>query len=58
MSVRGSNEWTDDDMLLALRLRDAGRSYDQIARRLGRSTMATRVMINKIARDLAQSEAA
>ncbi|MEM6932354.1 MAG: hypothetical protein AAF526_02080 [Pseudomonadota bacterium] len=50
-------EWTDDEMLQALRLRDKGFSFAEIARFLRRSRAAVQDKIRRIKQELKESEA-
>ena len=48
-SNRGNQmNWTDDDMLTALAMRDAGFTGPSIAKRLGRTRSAVMAMMNRV----------
>lgn len=50
-------EWSDDDLLSILRLRDDGLSLVKIGRAIGRTSGSVQNMLRKLDRDYAASEA-
>lgn len=49
-------DWTDDEMLHVLALRDDGVSFSQIGAMIGRSKNAVIGMVHKIERDMAAAQ--
>lgn len=49
-------DWTDDEMLRVLALRDAGKSFSQIGAMIGRTKNAVIGMVHKIERDMAAAQ--
>jgi hypothetical protein len=43
----GPNPWSDDSLGLAMRMRDEGADWEDIARAVGRSAEATRLRVNR-----------
>ena len=50
-------EWSDDDLLSILRLRDDGLSLVKIGRAIGRTSGSVQSMLRRLDRDYAASEA-
>lgn len=49
-------DWTDEEMLRVLTLRDAGKSFSQIGAMIGRTKNAVIGMVHKIERDMAAAQ--